>query len=214
MARLARCSMSGMPVCACQENEDDVTASPGDRIIVEGKLKWDEAARAQCMGHATILLFTMNTRHPTLNPLVPALAITKHCLMASLYDCKADVLLELQYPETWLYTADKGTFDDRGLVILWVLLHYRLFIRQVNVAMTDGACSGLIDIVKRNEALAEFRQLYTVNIASFGTGRKHWEARTPVPVRDELFTPAKKPKLSDENSMNMDAHDTPPEECP
>ena len=66
------------------------------------------------MGQTTVLSFTMNTRHPKLNSLVTVLAITDTCLMAVLYDCTADIHLELEYPETWLYTADKGTFDAKG----------------------------------------------------------------------------------------------------
>ena len=181
-------------MCVTEDDEAAVVDSPGDRVTLEAKHRWDQSIRNQCVGHATIMSFTMTNRQPNLNPLIPAIGISTDWLVAALYDCKADVLLVLTDDVRWLSTAAPGEFDAIGLVVLWLLLHHRLFLRKIDAKGAKGVCCGLASVLHSLAFLEEFKKLSELNQLSFGSTKHVWESRAG-PLARGLFSPrAKKPR--------------------
>ena len=114
-----------------------------------------------------------------------------------MYDCKADVLLQLKDPQPWVYTAALGEFNIEGLVILWALLHHRLFLKKVVAEKTRSLRSGLAGIFERNATLNEFKRLKDVNIVSFGSTRQVCDNLGIARASDKIFSPCKKHKSGD-----------------
>ena len=91
----------------------------------------------QVVAQAVLSSFIHHNRHPDQYALVPAVGISavEGHVLAVLFDCQFDVLLtSLEVPWLSWFNLD----EDRGgglaiprVIILWLLLHYRLFLKSL-----------------------------------------------------------------------------------
>ena len=141
---------------------DDDDESAGAKTPIEMKMdSWHYQNMNQVLGNAVVYSFVANTRHPRLNPLVPVLGLsgTRGQLVIAAYDARCDVLI-YSNPITWL-DLRSSSFRLEGLLILWLALHHRLFLRQV---VGDEPASGLQNILDQAGALHRYRQLASMNV--------------------------------------------------
>ena len=116
----------------------------------------------QVVGHSVVMSFIHSNRHPEQNSLIPALGISgkDRTIIASLYDCHMDILFHL-HPVLWL--NEDGTFTESVVVLLWLLLHHKLFLCKL-IDSCISYKSGLIDLFKNTNVLHTYQALNDYNI--------------------------------------------------
>ena len=77
----------------------------------------------------------------------------------------------------WLSTAAPGEFDAVGLVVLWLLLLHRRFLRRIDTEGAKGVCCGLGSVLHSWAFLEELKKLRELNQLSFGSTKHVWESR-------------------------------------
>ena len=134
----------------------------------------------QVVGQAVVASFTSHNCYPTHVPMVPSIGITMGEFVVALYDCTTDVLLVL--PTKFRVYSEEG-YDHKGLVLLWALLHYRLFLnKQVCKELPDEFACSLQDQFRESSALRIFEGIANYNVASwlsisshFSVGKRVWD---------------------------------------
>ena len=156
-----RCEIDLVNVDVVDQDDD----SSGTKTPIEMKhAVFNRASINQLLGNVVVYSFVQNRRHPSLNPFVPAVGLSGNqgSLVLSLYDCSSDIMLHSR-PIMWL-DFRAGQFKLEGILLLWLALHHRLFLKRVT---GDEPCSGLHERLRRDGALAHFQALYSMSV-------KHW----------------------------------------
>ena len=138
------------------EDDSDSDVSSGGKATCEAKrVNLGLGDLNQVTGHSVVMSFVHFNRHPDQNSLVPAIGICGKFreFVASLYDCHRDVLLYL-HPVQWLNSS--GSFDESAIVLLWLLLHHKLFLCRLSDA-TECYKSGLQEISRQAGVLQNYQ---------------------------------------------------------
>jgi len=168
--------------CDVLDDDDDSSdVSTGGKASCEAKAtKLGLSELNQVTGHSVVMSFVHNKRHPDQNPLVPAIGICGNSgtYVASLYDCHKDILLHLHVVQ-WL--DRDGKLVESAVVLLWLLLHHKLFLRPLADA---SKCykSGLQEIFKITGVLDKYQALDTHN----KLGWVHYDYQMPYDLRKTI----------------------------
>ena len=122
--------MCNLPVLVTKVREgQDSDSSDGKRSPIEAKVRLKDDDLKQVVGQAVVSSFINHSRHPNQTAMIPSIGLAKGEIVAALYDCRSDILLVLHPPIEWFSTGRK-LFDVGGLVVLWALLHHKLFVKE------------------------------------------------------------------------------------
>lgn len=119
-------------ISSSDDSDDDYSSesSSGGKSIPEAKVRLVDKVLHQIIGEAVVMSFIHRKRHPQHMVLAPSVAIAATGeFSAALYDSNKDFLFTLPPRLCWLDITSKS-YQKSGLVVLWVLLHHKLFFNQ------------------------------------------------------------------------------------
>ena len=147
------------------DSDSDSEASSGGKTTCEAKKTFSPSELDQLMAQAVVSSYVHYNRHPEQNPLVPALGFScmDGLLLAVVYDCTTDTMLQL-LPLPWI-DMPKRRLVQHGVVVMWLLLHHRLFLKQLPTGSLPRA--GLTDIFERSGALLDYTRLRDYHVINW-----------------------------------------------
>ena len=101
------------------EQEDIISSSQGNTLIVEGKESLRERYMPQLLSTTVVSPFTEHTLHPYMNTLVSVVMLNCSTVRICMYDCVIDALL-LSDP-----ISIRKNISEFGFILLWILLNHR-----------------------------------------------------------------------------------------
>ena len=160
-------------------SESESEHSSVSKTVYEAKKEFCGANIDQLTAQAVVSSFVHNKRHPDQNPLVPAVGISTldGYMVSIMYDCKLDVLLTSSLIK-WLDIDDKRLVKS-GVVLLWLVLHHRLFLRELECKV-ELSEAGLKKIFRNAQALQAYEQLDSFSVYTWP--RVDWKRRLPEVV--------------------------------
>ena len=172
--------------------DSDSELSAGGKTMLEAKNEFTVGDIDQITAQAVVSSFTHHFRHREQNPLIPAIGIAaiEGSLVIVMYDCEQDVLLTSDHVQ-WL-DMDERQLSREGVVLLWLTIHHRLFLKNLAEFENQLQAAGLHRIFREAGALHEYQTLdyyYTKDWPP-----RKWLKRQPSGV-PELSLKAKRPRV-------------------
>ena len=104
--------------------------------------------------------------------------------MAVLYDCREDILLTSERV-SWLEVDDQQ-LSRPGIVLLWLLLHHKLFMKPLDKAnIQELEVAGLLQIFNEAKALDDYKKLNSQHVSNWPP--RNWLKRQPLVVPKVTF---------------------------
>ena len=112
--------------------------SPGGKTISEVKVSSAAGAEDQAIAQIIVFSLLQKQRHPEFHHhLIPNIVISPIDFHIFMYDAVNDILLA-SYP-LQIFDADTESLRIESVMILWMVLHYRMFCEGIKVgALTDN----------------------------------------------------------------------------
>ena len=157
-------------ISSSDDSDDDYSSesSSGGKSIPEAKVRLVDKVLHQIIGEAVVMSFIHRKRHPQHMVLAPSVAIAATGeFSAALYDSNKDFLFTLPPRLCWLDITSKS-YQKSGLVVLWVLLHNKLFFNQSKYnKIPDHYCCSLKEQFRSSGVLRVFERLLTYKRVHF-----------------------------------------------
>jgi hypothetical protein len=107
--------------------EEEEEVSPGGKMVTEVKKKTAVGTSEQALAQTIVFSLLQRQRHPnSLNCMVPNILVSPDYVQIIMYDAVNDVLLCSNFIDLFNVNAD-GHLSPEVVVILWLVLHYRIF---------------------------------------------------------------------------------------
>ena len=113
----------------------------------------------QVVGHAVVASFLHINAYPGHSHLVPAILINATEVAFAFYDAEHDVMIHI-LPLKW---RERQLLVERGLVLLWMLLHFDLLLRPLSLSALNNKAK-LHCLLEAGQALDSFRALASSSV--------------------------------------------------
>ena len=125
-------------------------------------------AESQAIAHSIVFSFIQRKRHPKFsNFLIPNILISPNSFRIIMYDAVNDILI-CSLPLSIFQSYPSKSFEIASIIILWMVLHYRIFCNGIDVSLIKKADIEIKSIQANFKERANEKLDFYVNKPKFG----------------------------------------------